>query len=433
MLLSLQGHSMGRIVLTLGQLFLAINILALLWRVGLFLRYRPCESCADDELPRCSVVVPAYNEGRQVLETLRSLAASDYPADRLSIVAVDDGSVDDTWQWIRLAAEELPALVTPVRLPTNRGKRQALHEGFKQSSGDVLVTVDSDSTVEAQTLRRLVSPFVRNPQVGAVAGNVRVLNRRAGIIPKMLDVVFLFSFDFIRAGQSVVNAVMCTPGALSAYRRDILSRVLDEWLRQTFCGRPAAIGEDRAMTNLILREGYHVVFQQDAMVYTTVPTRYRNLCRMFLRWARSNVRETIVMSTFVFRRFRKGSMIGARINLLLQWMGLTKSQMALLLTAACLAVHPAIIGINCLFSIALASNLIAGLYAWRCRSSDALWGYAYGLFWCVALTWITPYALLTPHRSAWLTRQKRPVPQTCWLRRLPKSRFPEKLRLGLHA
>ena len=145
----------------------------------------------------------------------------------------------------------------------------------------------------------------------------------------MLDVTFVFSFEFIRAGQSRVNAVLCTPGALSAYRREIVARVLNRWLHQTFCGRPANIGEDRAMTNLILESGSHVVFQQNAKVYTEVPIHYKKLTKMFLRWARSNIRETIVMSRFAFRRFREGSMTGARINLLLGWMALTKAQLAL--------------------------------------------------------------------------------------------------------
>lgn len=332
------------------------------------------------QLPHCTVVVPAYNEGEQVLFTLRSLAASDYPSEKLRIVAVDDGSLDDTWRWISLAAQELQGKMIPIRLPFNQGKRHALYAGFQQSTGEVLVTVDSDSVVEPQTLRRLASPFIHDHRVGGVAGNVRVLNHHEGIIPRMLDVVFLYSFDFIRASQSVVNTVMCTPGALSAYRRDIVMQVLQEWRNQTFCGRPANIGEDRAMTNLILRNGYHIHFQRDAMVYTNVPVRYRNLCKMFLRWARSNVRETLVTSTFAFRKFREGSMIGARINLLLQLMTLTKSQILLLITLALFFSHPVMFGVNILISIVIASSLAAGLYGWRRRSTDALWSYLYGVF-----------------------------------------------------
>jgi hyaluronan synthase len=384
---------------------MVLNAAVLIWRIVLFKLYRPLPDADNAQLPSCTVVVPAYNEGALVLKTLESLAGSDYPPEKLQIIAVDDGSQDDTWQWIETAQNKLGDWIKTIRLPCNKGKRHALHAGFQKGTGDVFVTVDSDSIVEPQTLRRLVSPFIASPRTGAVAGNVRVLNHHQGLIPRMLNVVFVFSFDFIRATQSVVNTVMCTPGALSAYRRDVVMRVLPEWLNQTFCGRPANIGEDRAMTNLILREGYHVLFQENAKVYTDVPTHYTKLCKMLLRWARSNVRETIAMSRFAFRPFRRGSMIGARINLLLSWITLTASQLLLVTTWGLLLLHPGVFSINLVSGIAMSATLSAGLYAWRYRSLGCIWAYAYNFFWFAGLFWIIPYALFTAHRSGWLTRQ----------------------------
>lgn len=394
----------GHYVVLLATLFLMINLAVLVWRLVLVCRYRPLPGCHDHDLPRCTVVVPAYNEGRQVMTTLKSLAASDYPAEKLQIISVDDGSLDDTWQWMIKAKRELGDRITILKLPHNQGKRKALYHGFRKSVGDVLVTVDSDSTVERETLRNLVTPFVQDSLVGGVAGNVRVLNPQKGMIPRMLDVVFVYSFDFIRAAQSEVNAVMCTPGALSAYRRTVVIPVLDEWMQQKFCGCPATIGEDRAMTNLILREGYHVLFQQNAMVYTDVPVRYEKLCKMFLRWARSNIRETIAMSGFAFRPFRKGPMLGARINLILSWMGLTKNPVCLMWVWCLMISAPLTFGPDIISGILCCSSIWAVFFFWRYRSMAACWAFGYGIFWFFALFWINPYALLTPHRSGWLTR-----------------------------
>ncbi len=388
----------------MGLLFLAIHLAVLIWRFVLVCMYRPLPGCRNHELPLCTVVVPAYNEGRHVLTTLRSLAQSDYPPEKMQIIAVDDGSADDTWQWMLKAKDELGRRVSLLRLSRNQGKRKALCCGIKKSQGTVLVTVDSDSTVDPQTLRNLVSPFVHNHLVGGIAGNVRVLNPEKGLIPRMMDVIFVYSFDFIRASQSQVNTVMCTPGALSAYRRDIVMRVLEEWLSQTFCGYDATIGEDRAMTNLILKQGYHVRFQRNAMVYTQVPQQYDKLCRMLLRWARSNIRETIAMSRFVFRRFRKGSMLGARINLLMGWMGMTKTQMCLIWVWYLFLSHPLTYAPEIFSGIFVFSGICAGFYVWRYHSAAACWAFAYGVFWFFGLFWINPYALLTPHHSGWLTR-----------------------------
>ncbi len=355
------------------QILFVLFALALIWRVVLFLRYRPAPLFSDEKLPTCGVIVPAYNEGRQVLNTLRSIAQSDYPERKLKIVAVDDGSKDDTWVWIQQASSEMPGRITCIRLSRNQGKRRALFAGFKHCRSDVFVTIDSDSQVTPQTLRHLVSPFIENPEVGAVAGNVRILNREEGIIPRMLDVSFAFAFDFLRAGQSMVNTVMCTPGALSAYRSDLVRRVLFQWIHQKFLGRPANIGEDRAMTNMILKLGYSVHFQTAALVYTKAPTEYRGLCRMFLRWARSNVRETLVMSRFVFTRFRKGPMLGARLNLLLGLMNLSIGQCMKLVMLGFLIFSPQELGVRMLFGAVLTGLLPALFFAYRYRSSDALW------------------------------------------------------------
>ena len=409
--------AMGAVFMVFGQIFLLLNVAYLIWQVWLFRQYKSWPPLPDRRLPTCSVIVPAYNEGRQVLGTLRSLCASDYPAERLQIIAVDDGSRDDTWAWMCQAKRELGDRIMVLKQPCNKGKREALHRGFLQSTGEVLVTVDSDSIVEPKTLRMMCCGFIHDLRVGAVAGNVRVLNLHEGIIPRMLDVSFVFSFHFIRASQSLVNTVMCTPGALSAYRRDVLFKkvagfenVLSEWLTQTFWGQPRNIGEDRAMTNLILREGYYVHFQEDAVVYTNVPTTYRTLCNMLIRWARSNVRENLSMSTFTFRKFRAGPMSGARINLVQQLFAMVVPPLFLGAIMLCLFWRPHIFLLYILVGTAVWSSVPAIIYAMRHRSSEALWAYAYGGFYFAALSWINAYSLFTVRRSGWLTRQTPAMP-----------------------
>lgn len=384
--------------------FSCLALAELVWRIILVLKYKPIPSVSDDQLPTCTIVVPAYNEGRQVFDTLKSLAASNYPREKMQLIAVDDGSVDDTWQWIKQAKRILAVPVLTIRQPRNQGKRQALYDGFKRSTGKVLVTVDSDSMVAPDTLRNLVTPLALNPGIGAVAGNVRVLNQTQGIIPRMVDIVFVFSFDFMRASQSMVRTVTCTPGALSAYRKSAVTGVLDKWLNQTFLGRPANIGEDRALTNMILRQGYYVVFQQNAKVFTEVPVGYAQLCKMYLRWARSNVRETIAMTTFIFTRFRRGSMLGARINLVSDVLKLTVAQLFFLISWGLILWHPAIFGSKTIIGIVLGSSLSATIYAWKFGRFSSILAFIYGFFFFAALTWIKPYALITPHHSRWMTR-----------------------------
>src|SRR5690606_14307833 len=158
-----------------GIAFLAVTGSLLLFRAGfffynlyLYLRYKPISSVTNEDLPTVTVIVPAYNEGKQVWATLMSLAKSDYPAHKLQLLAIDDGSKDDTWEWMQKAKQDLGDRVSIYQQPVNKGKRHALYRGFHLGTGEVFVTVDSDSEVTADTLRNLVSPFVTNEKCGAV-------------------------------------------------------------------------------------------------------------------------------------------------------------------------------------------------------------------------------------------------------------------------
>jgi hyaluronan synthase len=395
---------------TAGFFLLLVNGAALIWRICQAWAYKPHATNSDEELPTCTVVVPAYNEGKMVLRTLRSIARSDYPAKKLEIIAIDDGSRDDTWLWILKAARELPGIVT-IQQPRNMGKKHAMYEGFKRATGDIVVTIDSDSLVEKETLRRLVSPFQHDANIGGVAGNVRVLNHHEGLIPRMLEISFAYSFEFIRAAQSRLKTVFCTPGALAAYRKSALMPILDEWLTQQFWGGPSRIGEDRALTNFVLRTGHDVTFQSNAIVYTNVPTEYDGLCRMFLRWARSNVRELIVMNEYVFTNFRSSTLTRTRINYLLDVINTIVPQFLLVGMLACLLWKPLVFVMPVLFGSALSATIPAIFYGYRRRSTDAIWSVAYSFFWVSALFWINAYSIVTIQNDKWMTREaKSPEP-----------------------
>lgn len=394
------------------QVLAAVGTVAALWRVWLAARYRPVADIGDARLPTVTVIVPAYNEGRQVLLTLRSLAASRYPRERLELIAVDDGSGDDTWQWIRKGAEELGELVTPIRMVKNGGKKHALAEGIRRAKGEVIATVDSDSEVLPDTLRNLVAPFVVEENCGAVAGSVRVLNREGGVIPKMLDATFTAAFDFMRAGESVAGGVLCAPGALTAFRTAYIREVLQEWLDQTFFGLPATIGEDRALTNLVLRTGQTVRYQSTAHVLTQVPETWRVLIRMLVRWGRSDVRESLVMAKFIFRDRRR------QLQLVYLWSVIQMVVAAVLFVPSVVGmllmpqVVPMVIGSTVLGAI----PAVAIVWALRGRAV-AMWSLPWAVYGLVALSWITPWSFVSMHRGGWLTRT---LPSTArrewWLR-----------------
>lgn len=405
-------YNLEKLDSTWGMIFFWLATALFLFRAGffiynlyLYLRYKPVASVTDDALPTCTVIVPAYNEGKQVWATLMSLAKSDYPVEKLQLLAIDDGSKDDTWLWMQEAKKSLGDRVSIYQQPQNKGKRHALYRGFNIGTGEVFVTVDSDSEVTKETLRNLVSPFVVNEKCGAVAGNIRVLNNgKKAMLPKMLDVSFVLSFEFVRSAESSLESVLCTPGALAAYKREAVFACLPEWINQTFMGQPSDIGEDRAMTNMILKRGYHVLFQRNAFAFTNVPEQYTGLYKMFIRWGRSNVRENLAMAKYVFTNFREGSRTGSRILFFNQLIKLVMSYPFILLMLFFILTHPVLFISSTLLSILIWSSFPVLFYAKRYKLSESFWAYSYSILYTFGLFWITPYAIATASKRGWLTR-----------------------------
>ena len=384
-----------------GLLWLGLDSLLMVLRTILWILYRPAPAATRESAPTLTVIIPAYNEGAMVLQSIESAAGADYPHDRLEILVIDDGSKDDTWGYISKAAERYPGLVTALRQDRNRGKREALALGFSRARGEILVTIDSDSVIERGALLALAGPF-RDPKIGAVAGRVEVYNRRQGIIPRMLHVRYMLSFDMLRATESVYRNVYCCPGALTGLRAAGVRRVLDRWKGQQFLGSRCTFGEDRAMTNYLLESGYDTVYQRAAVVHTLVPTSYVKLCKMLLRWDRSYVREEIRFARIVWKRPRPARLM-ALFDRAVTNFRYPASYCALALLPILVTRDPTIT--LPMMTTMVAKSLFRVLYYLRSeRSMNFLYGVLYSYYSSIALSWILPYAAATVRSRKWMTR-----------------------------
>lgn len=384
-----------------GILWAIMGYILLLFRTLLWFVYKPKPRCSFEEAPFLTVAIPAYNEGRMVEQTIYSVAAANYPGDRIEIIAIDDGSRDDTWEYMQKAARKHPDLVRTIRFDKNKGKRAALAEAFRAAKGDVVVTIDSDSIIERDALLEIAGPF-KDPSIGAVAGKVVAYNRNKNAISKMIHVRFILSFDFLRAVESTYGSVYCCPGALSAYRVSVVRQVLEPWLNQTFLGEKCTYGEDRSMTNFIFSLGYNSVYQRTAVVHTMVPETYSKLCKMFLRWDRSYIKEEIRLMKLLPKRPLPALLI-SMVDRFITNLRFPISYTALALLVY-FSIQDPIILLRVLFMIGFVSTVNIIYYLRIEKSWDFIYGILYSYFALFGLFWIFPYALATVRSRSWMTR-----------------------------
>jgi hyaluronan synthase len=372
-----------------------------LFRTVLWACYRPYP-LAPGPWPLLTVIIPAYNEGAMVEQAIESVATCDYPADRLEIICIDDGSRDDTWSYIQRAYRRYPHLLTPIRFAANRGKKEALYAGFTRGRGEIFVTIDSDSLIAPDALGHLVAPLMHDPEIGAAAGNVKVHNRHGSLSGKMQGVRFV-NLDYLRASQSLYRTVICTPGSLSAYRRTALMPILAAWRRQTFLGAPCHHSEDRALTNFILRRGHYTCYQRSAVVYTLVPETYAGVCKMYLRWERGNVRESCVQLAYLFTRYRDKHRLLPIVEFFLAQLEYPLTLLCLGLLVASAFVYPLVL-LKLLAALGVVSLVNLGYYLWLERDLEFVYGVIYTYYAFFLLQWIYPFAVLTVRNRHWLTR-----------------------------
>jgi poly-beta-1,6-N-acetyl-D-glucosamine synthase len=249
---------------------------------SLILDRRP-PRCVPSFYPGVTVLIAAYNEEDAIGSTLSAIAGEKYPGE-LEVILLNDGSSDQTVSNARsaLASLDLPKNATFRILdnPHNQGKAQVLNEGLKLASHDLIVTIDADSRLLADSLTRLINRLLCNPNQVAVAGAVLVANARDSIITGAQEGDYFLGIAAVKRMQSMYKGTLVAQGAYSVYRRDALLEV---------GGWPECVGEDIVLTWALLRKGYEIGYAEDAIIFTNAPTSLRQFALQRKRWSRGLV------------------------------------------------------------------------------------------------------------------------------------------------
>ena len=163
---------------------------------------------AGAPLPTVSMIVPVHNEAPRLLRKIANTLALDYPADRLEIVIVSDGSTDDTVPLIRAKAD---ARITLIELPQRGGKAAALNAGLARVSGEIVVFTDASIALAPDAVRAIVQPFA-DPRVGCVSGEDRIADTGGEGLYGRYEL-------FLRRLESDVHSIVGASGCFYAQRR----------------------------------------------------------------------------------------------------------------------------------------------------------------------------------------------------------------------
>lgn len=266
---------------TYGFLFMSLYFEVFLLLSFLKQRFAtaPLPAPLPEVLPRVAVVVPCFNEAKTVTTTLFSLLALDYPADKLEILVVDDGSTDETQATIERFRED-----TRVRIfsKENGGKHTAMNLALSETNAELIGCLDADSTVAPDALLKII-PVFSDARVAAVTPGIHVREPET-ILQHMQHVEYRLSI-FNRFILAVIGSVFITPGPFSFFRTGVI-RELGGW-------RFAHSTEDMEMALRMQGAGHLIANAPGALVHTSTPRTIRALFHQRVRWTYGWLRNAV--------------------------------------------------------------------------------------------------------------------------------------------
>ncbi len=233
--------------------------------------------------PFVSIIVPVYNEGKVLTESIKSLLKLNYS--NYEIIIVNDGSTDNTKQVAQSLVGLQDGLNSKVRISlvnkANGGKSRALNAGIQVSKGDFVLCMDGDSQLSPDTLKYGVSHFI-DPAIGAVAGNVKVLNRKK-FLTDLQSLEYLEGLNMPRSAQSFLKLVNIIPGPIGIFRKKAIQDA-GWYASDTFA-------EDADLTLKILAAGWKIYYEPMAISWTEAPDKLNQLLKQRYRWTRGIIQS----------------------------------------------------------------------------------------------------------------------------------------------
>ena len=370
--------------------------------------YRPVR-IDPNYTPGVSIIIPCFEEEEWIQRTVHSCINQDYPVDKLEVIVVDDCSKDRSAERVEEIIAKLKEADTGdhayrvaerirfFRQSANLGKRDAMARGAREARHELLVFVDSDSFLDPFAIRNIVQPF-KDKEMGGVSGRTDVANTYTNALTKMQAVRYSIAFRIMKAAEGYFDAATCLSGPLSCYRRDLVLKYMDAWLNQQFLGQKATFGDDRSMTNFILRHN-RTTYQDSAVCMTIVPRSYKVFLRQQMRWKRSWLRESLIASRFMWKK--------EPFMALSFYMGVLvpiAAPVIVLYNLIYVPIMHRVFPTNFIIGMLMMSLLMSMAQLFIRRSTTWIYALWFCLYYEAVLLWQMPVAWVTFWKTTWGTR-----------------------------
>jgi poly-beta-1,6-N-acetyl-D-glucosamine synthase len=277
---------------------LLVRYFSILVLAYLYINQYTYTSPAGGYFPFVSILIPVYNEEKVIANSVRSLLELDYP--NYEIIIINDGSTDKTKQvsetFVGYHKGKLSDVKVTLINKQNGGKARALNTGIKYSKSEIVLCMDGDSQLSSDCVRQAVRHF-SDMEIGAVAGNVKVLNR-GKFFTDLQALEYIEGLNMARSAQSFLRLVNIIPGPIGLFRKKAIEEA-GFYSSDTFA-------EDADLTLKILANGWKIYYEPNSISYTEAPVKLQQLLVQRYRWTRGIIQSI---------RKHKNLMINPTINL----------------------------------------------------------------------------------------------------------------------
>ncbi|QBC29885.1 poly-beta-1,6 N-acetyl-D-glucosamine synthase [Methylomonas sp. LW13] len=229
------------------------------------------------EYPSVSILIPCYNEGENVRETIEYLLHQEYP--NYEIIAINDGSKDNTLDILHELADQHPQ-IRVVNLASNQGKAVGLRTAALLANSEILIGIDGDALLAPNATAWIVRHFLEDPHVGAVTGNPRIRNRST-LLGKIQVGEFSAIVGMIKRAQRSYGHVFTISGVIAGFRKTALHDV-GYW-------SPDMVTEDIDISWKLQLAGWAIRFEPNALCWVLMPETLNGLWKQRSRWAQGGV------------------------------------------------------------------------------------------------------------------------------------------------